>query len=72
VGNGLPDNFLEKINKRFPMGRTTFSDEYKGTLLWMLSDSSSYLNGAIDYVDGRRTEWQFFYLIRISRYSSEN
>ena len=29
------------------MGRLAKSDEYKGTLLWMLSDASSYLNGAI-------------------------
>ena len=33
------------------MGRTK-ADEYKGTLLWMLSDASSYLNGAIIPVDG--------------------
>jgi non-ribosomal peptide synthetase component F len=30
-----------------PIGRMVSSDEYQGTLLWMLSDASSYLNGAI-------------------------
>ena len=29
--------------------------EYQGTLLWVLSDASSYLNGAIIPVDGGRT-----------------
>ena len=36
------------------MGRLANSDEYQGTLIWMLSDASSYLNGAIIPVDGGR------------------
>jgi len=57
VENGQPDDFLEEVNKRIPMGRMANADEYQGTLLWMLSDASKYLNGAIVPVDGGRTAW---------------
>jgi len=57
VENGQPKSFLEEVNKRIPMGRLANSNEYQGTLLWMLSDASSYLNGAIVSVDGGRTAW---------------
>jgi len=39
------------------MGRMAKSYEYQGSLIWMLSDASSYLNGAIIPVDGGRTAW---------------
>ncbi len=57
VENGQPEEFLKNINKRIPMGRMANSNEYQGTLLWMLSDASSYLNGAIVPVEGGRTAW---------------
>ena len=57
VENGQPNDFLEEVNKRIPMGRMANADEYQGTLLWMLSDASSYLNGAIVPVDGGRATW---------------
>ena len=57
VENGQPVEFLKEINKRIPVGRMARVDEYQSTLLWMLSDSSSYLNGAIVPVDGGRTTW---------------
>jgi len=57
VENGQPGDFLKEVNSRIPMGRMANSDEYQGTLLWMLSDSSSYLTGAIIPVEGGRTAW---------------
>jgi NAD(P)-dependent dehydrogenase (short-subunit alcohol dehydrogenase family) len=57
VENGQPDDFLKEVNKRIPMGRMANADEYQGTLIWMLSNASSYLNGAIVPVDGARTTW---------------
>ena len=57
VENGQPEAFLKKINSRIPMGRMAIDHEYQGTLIWMLSDASSYLNGAIVPVDGGRTSW---------------
>jgi NAD(P)-dependent dehydrogenase (short-subunit alcohol dehydrogenase family) len=57
VENGQPDDFLREVGKRIPMGRMASSSEYQGTLIWMLSDASSYLNGAIIPIDGGRTAW---------------
>ena len=57
VENGQPEVFLNKVHARIPMNRLAQSNEYQGTLVWMLSDASSYLNGAIVSVDGGRTTW---------------
>jgi len=57
VGNGQPEEFLKEVSSRIPMNRLAQTGEYQGTLLWMLSDASSYLNGAIVPVDGGRTAW---------------
>ena len=57
VENGQPADFLDKVSTRIPMGRLAQPDEYQSTLIWMLSDASSYLNGAIIAVDGGRTAW---------------
>ena len=57
VKNGQPSSFLDKVHSRIPMNRLAKPDEYQGTLIWMLSDASSYLNGAIISVDGGRSTW---------------
>jgi len=57
VENGQPEAFLDDVSSRIPMNRLARSDEYQGTLIWMLSDASSYLNGAIVPVEGGRTAW---------------
>lgn len=57
VENDQPADFLYEVEKRIPMGRLAKIDEYQGTLVWMLSDASSYLNGAIIPIDGGRTAW---------------
>jgi NAD(P)-dependent dehydrogenase (short-subunit alcohol dehydrogenase family) len=57
VENGQSDEFLREVSLRIPMNRLAKADEYQGTLVWMLSDASSYLNGAILPIDGGRTAW---------------
>ena len=57
VENNQPDDFIKKVSFRIPMGRLAQKDEYLSTLIWMLSESSSYLNGAIVPIDGGRTTW---------------
>ena len=57
VENGQPEGFLVEVSSRVPMNRLAQDNEYQGTLLWMLSDASSYLNGAIVPVEGGRTAW---------------
>lgn len=57
VENNQPEDFLHDVSSRIPMKRLAQADEYQGTLVWMLSNASSYLNGAIVPVDGGRTTW---------------
>ncbi len=57
IKNNQPDDFLKEVSSRIPMNRLAEVDEYQGTLLWMLSEASSYLNGAIIPVEGGRTAW---------------
>ena len=57
VDAGQPDDFLKEVSSRIPIGRLANADEYQGVLIWMLSDASSYLNGAILPMDGGRSVW---------------
>jgi len=57
VENGQSSNFLQEVSSRIPMKRLARVTEYQGVIIWMLSDASSYLNGAIIPVDGGRTAW---------------
>ena len=57
VENNQPDDFINRVSKKIPLGRMARSDEFQGTIIWMLSDASSYLNGAVISVDGGRTAW---------------
>ena len=57
VDTGQPKAFVKELSSRIPMSRMARVHEYQGTLVWMLSDSSSYLNGSVVSVDGGRTAW---------------
>tara|TARA_B110000008_G_C16961938_1_gene560492 strand:- start:121 stop:945 length:825 start_codon:yes stop_codon:yes gene_type:complete len=57
VENGQDESFLKEVSYRIPMNRLAKVNEYQGTLVWMLSDASSYLNGAVIPVDGGRSAW---------------
>lgn len=57
VFNNQNGDFLDKLSNLIPMGRMADSDEYKGTILYLLSDASSYMTGATVIVDGGRTCW---------------
>lgn len=55
--NGQDDDFVQKISELIPMGRMSRPDEYPATVLYMLSDASSYMTGATVILDGGRTIW---------------
>lgn len=57
VYNGQDEEFLKKLTNLIPMGRMADADEYKSTILYLLSDASSYMIGSIVIVDGGRTCW---------------
>ena len=54
---GQDEDFLGRLADLIPMGRMAHHDEYKGTVAFLVSDASSYMNGAILSVDGGRTAW---------------
>ncbi len=55
IFNNQPKNFLKKISKLIPMGRLAKKDEYESSILYLISDASSYMNGAVVSLDGGRT-----------------
>lgn len=57
VENQQSSAFLKEVCARIPMGRLARPDEYQGVLLFLLTDASSYMNGAVISVDGGRTAW---------------
>ena len=57
VENEQDEEFLERLKNLIPSGRLAKVNEYRGTIIYMLSDASSYMNGAVLSVDGGRTAW---------------
>lgn len=57
VYNGQPDEFVQKLTNLIPMGRMAHVDEYKGAILFLVSDASSYMTGSNLVIEGGRTVW---------------
>ncbi len=57
VLNGQHEEFLKKLTNLIPMGRMADVEEYKSTILYLISDASSYMTGSTVIVDGGRTCW---------------
>lgn len=57
VFNGQNEEFLSKLTTLIPMGRMADVEEYKSTVLYLISDASSYMTGSTVVVDGGRTCW---------------
>ncbi len=57
VYNGQSDEFVQKLTNLIPMGRMARVDEYKGAILFLVSDASSYMTGSNLIIEGGRTVW---------------
>lgn len=55
--NGQDDEFVKKLSNLIPMQRMSNPDEYVCTILYMISEASSYMTGATVVLDGGRTAW---------------
>lgn len=57
VFNNHPDDFVKKLSNIIPMGRMSDINEYKGAIVFLCSDASSYMTGENVVIDGGKTVW---------------
>lgn len=57
VEAGQDPAFIRNYENRTPLGRMATRDDYQGAILFMCTDASAYMTGAVVTVDGGWTAW---------------
>ncbi|MFA5687988.1 MAG: SDR family oxidoreductase [Kiritimatiellales bacterium] len=52
IAAGQPDRFVENYTKKVPVGRLANNDDIKGTVVFLASEASAYINGENILMDG--------------------
>lgn len=51
------EGFVKRLTNLIPMGRMATKDEYKGAVVFLVSDASAFMTGFNVIMDGGRTAW---------------
>jgi NAD(P)-dependent dehydrogenase (short-subunit alcohol dehydrogenase family) len=54
---GQSEEFVQRLTRLIPMGRMAARDEYRGAIVFLCSDASSYMTGQNLVLDGGRSVW---------------
>lgn len=57
VYNNHDERFVKRLTQLIPMGRMAGKDEYKGAVVFLVSDASAFMTGFNVVMDGGRTCW---------------
>jgi NAD(P)-dependent dehydrogenase (short-subunit alcohol dehydrogenase family) len=57
VLRGQPKPFIERYEKKTPLGRMAEEEDLKGAIAYLASDLSAYVTGQNLMVDGGWTAW---------------
>jgi NAD(P)-dependent dehydrogenase (short-subunit alcohol dehydrogenase family) len=53
----IDPEFVQRLTNLIPMKRMASADDYKGAIVFLCSDESSYMTGTNLIIDGGRTVW---------------
>lgn len=57
IFNDQPQEFVDRLTDRIPMGRMANTDEYRAAIQFLCSDASAYMTGQNLVMDGGRSVW---------------